>query len=112
MVLGFLLLTVVLLGWRWKWEGEQHPERMGRRRRELALMLSLVAGVVLNAAISGVLSEPHSRYGARVVWVVPFAAAVLALRRLPPIRHGSADRGAVASGNPDLAARRLSPQDS
>jgi hypothetical protein len=58
-----------------------------------------------------VMSEPHSRYGARVVWVVPFAAAVLALRRLPPVRHGATGREAVASGNPDVAARRLSPRD-
>ena len=109
-VLGSLLLAAVLLGRRWEWEAGD-PEGMGRRRRELALMLSLVAGVVLNAAISGVLSEPHSRYGARVVWVVPFAAAVLALWRLPLLRYGSADREAVASGNSDLAARRLSSQD-
>jgi hypothetical protein len=46
-------------------------------------MLALVAGVALNAAISGALSEPHSRYGARVAWVLPFAAAALALYRLP-----------------------------
>jgi hypothetical protein len=110
-VLGSLLLAAVLLGRRREWEAGHDPEGIGRRRRELALMLSLVIGVVLNAAISGVLSEPHSRYGARVVWVVPFATAVLALWRLPLLRYGGADREAVASENSDLAARRLSSQD-
>jgi hypothetical protein len=52
--------------------------RSGWRRqlaREQLLMLAIVAiGFVLNDVICGVLSGPHDRYGARVSWLVPFAA--------------------------------------
>jgi hypothetical protein len=38
-------------------------------------------GVVLNAAICGVLSGPYDRYQARVIWLVPFAAALALYRQ-------------------------------
>ena len=40
----------------------------------------LLAGVLLNALLSGALSEAHSRYGARVAWVIPLAAMLLLAR--------------------------------
>jgi hypothetical protein len=46
----------------------------------LPAVLFLLAGLVLNAAVCGVLSGPHDRYQARVVWLVPLLAAGLALR--------------------------------
>jgi hypothetical protein len=43
-------------------------------------------GVLLNAAVCGVLSGPHDRYQARTIWLVPLLAAGLALRPAPPVR--------------------------
>lgn len=52
-------------------------------RRETAWLLLLLGGVVVNAVISGALSEPHARYGARVIWLLPMAAALLAAAHRP-----------------------------
>jgi hypothetical protein len=41
----------------------------------------LLAGIVLNAAVCGILSGPYHRYQARVAWLVPMLAAGLVLRR-------------------------------
>jgi putative flippase GtrA len=40
----------------------------------------LLAGYVINAAVCGVLSGPFPRYQARVAWIIPLAAAVVAQR--------------------------------
>jgi len=37
-------------------------------------------GVALNAVVGGCLSEPHNRYQARVIWLVPLIALVVALQ--------------------------------
>jgi hypothetical protein len=52
-------------------------------RRETAWLLLLLAGVLCNAIISGAFSEPHARYGARVIWLLPMAAALLAAAHRP-----------------------------
>lgn len=56
----------------------------------------LLAGVVLNAAVCGILSGPHHRYQARVVWLIPLiACAVLARPREGlPTAPASAPAGA------------------
>ncbi len=41
-------------------------------------LLILIAGVVINAAVCGVLAGPYDRYGARAAWVVPLAAFIIA----------------------------------
>src|SRR5262245_24753169 len=47
----------------------------GRRRRELAPLAALAATVLLalliNAFACGALSNPHNRYGARLIWLAP-----------------------------------------
>jgi hypothetical protein len=40
----------------------------------------MLLAVLMNAAICGVLSNPHDRYGARIVWLAGFAVAIAALR--------------------------------
>jgi hypothetical protein len=53
-----------------------------RRRDAIALSLAASAAVALlaNAAMAGALSDVHDRYQSRIVWVVPFLLAGLALR--------------------------------
>jgi hypothetical protein len=39
----------------------------------------IIVGILVNAAVCGVLSGPHNRYALRVAWLLPFIALVLAL---------------------------------
>jgi hypothetical protein len=52
-------------------------------------VLCVGVGVVANAAIAGGLSKPHPRYQARIVWLLPAAAALLLL---PPRPRPPAER--------------------
>jgi len=52
-----------------------------RRRpaRLIGLGLIIVATVIFNAFLTGVISGPEDRYQGRVIWLLPFLAGVLAL---------------------------------
>jgi hypothetical protein len=66
-----LLPFVMLLGWR----------RRGDFA-DLGLLATTVALALLgNAAVCGTISNPHDRYGSRIVWIAPFVI-VMAGRRL------------------------------
>lgn len=41
----------------------------------------VIVGVVANAAVTGILSTPHDRYQARVIWLIPLLAMIVFLRR-------------------------------
>jgi len=51
----------------------------------------VIVGILVNAAVCGVLSGPHSRYALRVAWLLPLIAFLLALTS----RSRSAMRGLV-----------------
>jgi len=64
-----VLLVALLLGWR-------RAEFV-----DLALLAATITTVLLaNAFVCGVLSNPHDRYGARLIWLGPLVAALLACR--------------------------------
>lgn len=86
------LAVLVLLAWC----------RREPRGEGLGLVLLILLGIVLNAAICGVLSGPHDRYQARVIWTLPVLAAALALSRAR-----SAPAPAAPSGR---RARRAMPE--
>lgn len=45
---------------------------------------ALMLGVVLNAAICGILASPYDRFQARIIWLIPLAGlALFAARRMP-----------------------------
>lgn len=51
-----------------------------RQRNELRdFSVSVMATVLANAAVCGVLSNPHDRYGARVAWLAVLAVVIAAL---------------------------------
>lgn len=55
-------------------------------------VLFLLIGVVLNALVCGGVSQPADRYGARVMWLLPFSAALLLLclpRRMSQAKTGA-----------------------
>jgi len=80
-----LLPALIFLGWRSPAFGE------------LATLSATIALAILaNAAVCGVISNPHDRYGARIVWIAAFAvaltawrAAALARKRLITIRSAA-----------------------
>lgn len=70
-----------------------------------AFVLMLVIGVMTNAFVCGALSQAATRYGGRVMWLLPFAAAflvtvALACPRPERVRRDSAGHGAL-SRQPD-----------
>jgi hypothetical protein len=53
-----------------------------RRLDDVTLLAATVSLALLgNAFICGVISGPHDRYGARLVWIATFAALIAAVRR-------------------------------
>ncbi|OJY42291.1 MAG: hypothetical protein BGP08_15175 [Rhizobiales bacterium 64-17] len=62
-----------------------------RRRRTdsiTPLAASVTLAILVNAAILGPLSNPHDRYGARIVWLAPLVVALwLTQRRETETRH-------------------------
>lgn len=52
-----------------------------RRRDDLTLLAGTVTLALLgNAVICGVISGPHDRYGARLVWIATFVVLIAATR--------------------------------
>ncbi|MBN2491833.1 MAG: hypothetical protein JXQ29_13385 [Planctomycetes bacterium] len=46
--------------------------RATRNRAPFVLLVTIAAGVLMSAAITGALSEPAPRYLARIVWLIPY----------------------------------------
>ncbi|MCV2871489.1 hypothetical protein OEZ71_04180 [Defluviimonas sp. WL0050] len=53
------------------------PHRVPREIKALAIMVLL--GVLANALVCGGISQPATRYGARVIWLLPLVATILAI---------------------------------
>ena len=67
-----------------------------RRVDDFALLTGTVTLAILgNAFVCGVLSGPHDRYGARMVWIATFAVLIIAMRAFANDR-GDAKRSGVA----------------
>ncbi len=69
-----LLAVAVVLGtllWRRRVTAPALPPRL------VAATAFLIAAVVVNAAVCGILSGPFARYQARIVWLVPLVAVLL-----------------------------------
>ena len=74
-VLVVLLAFPVLLWLAWRGQGLALP-----------LALFVLAAVLGNALICGGLSAPHPRYGARIMWLLPVAALLLAMSGRAPVK--------------------------
>ena len=55
------------------------------------LAATATAALLANAFVCGVLSNPHDRYGARLVWIAPLVVDAAALPAVRPART-AADR--------------------
>ncbi len=56
-----------------------HYRRLDRAMKMAALII--VGGVIVNALVTGAISEPDDRYQVRVIWLIPVLAVIVALRR-------------------------------
>jgi hypothetical protein len=69
-----------------------------RRTDDVTLLTATVCLALLgNAAICGVISGPHDRYGSRLIWIATCAVMIAAMKRwqhasVEAIRHGRRDR--------------------
>jgi hypothetical protein len=68
-VIPAAVLAVVLLPWIW----------LRRRHRLLGLAVVVLPALVANALVTAVLSSSDSRYQARVIWLLPLLAALIAM---------------------------------
>ncbi len=85
---GFIL--ILCLGWiLWRLTRRDVREALRRPKWEKPVVrlvgatLVMIAAVLINAAICGMLSGTFSRYQARVVWLVPLAAGLVATVLVP-----------------------------
>ncbi len=76
-----LLPVIVLLGW---WSADFAD--LGQ------LAVTLALALIGNAAVCGVISNPHDRYGARIVWIAAFAVALTTWRAVVLTRERTAAR--------------------
>jgi hypothetical protein len=88
-----LLLATMLLGLR-----RGHFADLG------LLAGTATAALLANAFVCGVLSNPHDRYGARLVWIAPLVVTLLLCRLYAERGQSPASRAAVP-----LAARPMPP---
>jgi hypothetical protein len=88
-----LLLATALLGWR-----REHFADLG------LLAGTATAALLTNAFVCGVLSNPHDRYGARLVWIAPLVATLLLCRLYAVRGQSQASQAAVP-----LAAAPIPP---
>lgn len=61
------------------------PGRISPQLRALALVV--LAGILANALVCGGISQPATRYGARVIWLLPLMATMMAMVALRPYRR-------------------------
>jgi hypothetical protein len=66
-----LLPLLLLLAWR-----------RGNLRDTDKLAAAIILALLANAFVTGVLSNPHHRYGARIAWAAPFAWSVVLVQLL------------------------------
>jgi hypothetical protein len=64
-----MLPLILLLAWR-----------RGTLRDTDLFAATILAALLANAFVTGVLSNPHHRYGARVAWLAPFLLGVIAIQ--------------------------------
>jgi peptidoglycan/LPS O-acetylase OafA/YrhL len=77
-LLAMALLPIIVFGLR----GQPF-----RECRELAAVIAIA--ILGNAVICGALSNPHDRYGARVVWLAVFAVIMTAARLIDARRRAT-----------------------
>ncbi len=75
---------------------------LARRRNDLAdlglLATTVTIAVLVNAAVCGILSNPHNRYGARLVWITTLSVGLVPMRLAATRQLRAAAEPAADSG--------------
>lgn len=87
---GAVLLSLAIL--------VSHAPLVMARPELLALCAALVFGVVLNAAICGILASPYDRFQARIIWLVPLVGLAVLAARPMSVPRGARARSQGATG--------------
>ena len=66
----------------------------------------MTVAILANAFVCGVLSGPHDRYGARIVWIATFTAAIAILRAINNLLPNAKGKGAWLKLAPSRAGAR------
>ncbi|MFP4273499.1 MAG: acyltransferase family protein [Paracoccaceae bacterium] len=74
---GTTLLALGALGWTLRHRRDRPEPQPGL----VILCAALLLGVVLNAAICGILASPYDRFQARIIWLIPLAGLALLATR-------------------------------
>jgi hypothetical protein len=77
-IISLILCAVVAYRW-WRPGGRPEPPFSD-------LLAVIVVGILSNAVLTGILSEPLDRYGARVIWLLPFFVILYFGWRRRPLR--------------------------
>ena len=80
-----LLLAAMLFGWR-----REAFADLGM------LAMTATTALLANAFVCGVLSNPHDRYGARLIWIAPLVVTLLLCRLYARHWLPQAGRGRIA----------------
>ncbi len=78
---GYYVLCLVVLAGMFFWPGRMRPEFR-------IFVLLVLAGILANAFVCGAVSQPADRYGARVIWLLPFITMLAWLMRPGTPREG------------------------
>jgi hypothetical protein len=77
------------------------PRRQGRLGQRGAFLLTLLLGILLNAAICGAFSTPKGRYQMRLIWLLPLAALALGrVRGREPLNAPEGEMSAARLSQP------------
>ncbi|MEO6093130.1 MAG: hypothetical protein ABIT04_13045 [Novosphingobium sp.] len=63
-------------------------------------LLMILAGIAVNALVCGGISQPATRYGSRVIWLLPALAVVASTMLLARRSRSNTGTVALASGEP------------
>ncbi|MEO1967896.1 MAG: hypothetical protein ABGW87_04185 [Sphingomonadaceae bacterium] len=99
-----VLSTILSLALLFYFLFEHFTGRKPLNRNVVAIAGLLILGVLANAAICGGLSGPHARYQMRIIWLLPYAAGLLAFARAAAYSYRSGDdprRGTSETNHPD-----------
>ena len=70
----------------------------GRFDESARLAATVTVAILANAFACGALSGPHDRYGARMVWIAVFTAAIAILRAIETVLSECRRRRSAAFG--------------
>jgi hypothetical protein len=87
--LGSMLFTLALLA---------NVLLRGRFDETTRLAATVTVALLANAFVCGALSGPHDRYGARMVWIATFAAAIAIMQALESLAAEPATRARIQTG--------------